>query len=391
MHNFPATRADALRAFEEFLPRAGRLYARDRNQDWGMNERQNVSGLSPAIRRRLITEQEIVHAVYESHGYQASEKFIQEVVWRTYWKGWLEARPTVWHTYRDSLPKLCQNFDTKGYYTKAIAGNTGIECFDAWAAELVDTGYLHNHTRMWFASIWIFTLNLPWQLGADFFYQHLLDADPASNTLSWRWVAGLQTVGKNYVARASNIYENTRGRFNPVGQLNENPTPIVPENIPPPQQLPVLETTDATLRSGLFITTEDLTVEHILPPEIKISAVAATDRIGGSPSALKRNYVETALSDGIARATCAPCTRLTEAKLVEEMVNWAEQHELQQIVTAYAPVGPVADLIAVARTALAAQNITLVQRQRRWDIRAWPYAHKGFFQMKAQIPGLLKK
>ena len=50
---------------------------------------------------------------------------------------------------------------------------------------------MHNHVRMWFASIWIFTLNLPWQLGADFFMQHLLDGDPASNTLSWRWVAGI--------------------------------------------------------------------------------------------------------------------------------------------------------------------------------------------------------
>ena len=61
---------------------------------------------------------------------------------------------------------------------------TGIEGFDDWARELVDTGYMHNHARMWFASIWIFTLRLPWALGADFFLRHLLDADAASNTLS---------------------------------------------------------------------------------------------------------------------------------------------------------------------------------------------------------------
>jgi deoxyribodipyrimidine photo-lyase len=64
--------------------------------------------------------------------------------------------------------------------------------------ELVETGYLHNHARMWFASIWIFTLRLPWELGADFFLRHLLDGDAASNTLSWRWVAGLHTKGKHY-------------------------------------------------------------------------------------------------------------------------------------------------------------------------------------------------
>ncbi len=67
------------------------------------------------------------------------------------------------------------------------------------------TGYLHNHARMWFASIWIFTLRLPWELGADFFLRHLLDGDPASNTLSWRWVGGMQTMGKTYLARADNI------------------------------------------------------------------------------------------------------------------------------------------------------------------------------------------
>ena len=60
-------------------------------------------------------------------------------------------------------------------------------------SNLKEDGYLLNHVRMWFASIWIFTFNLPWQLGANFFMENLLDGDPASNTLSWRWVAGLQT------------------------------------------------------------------------------------------------------------------------------------------------------------------------------------------------------
>jgi deoxyribodipyrimidine photo-lyase len=58
---------------------------------------------------------------------------------------------------------------------------------------------------MWFASIWIFTLRLPWPLGAAFFQAHLQDHDAASNTLSWRWVAGIQTPGKHYLARAENI------------------------------------------------------------------------------------------------------------------------------------------------------------------------------------------
>jgi deoxyribodipyrimidine photo-lyase len=73
----------------------------------------------------------------------------------------------------------------------ATFGRTGIACFDQWTGELLETGYLHNHARVWFSSIWIFTLRLPWKLGADFFIRFLNDGDSASNTLSWRWVAGL--------------------------------------------------------------------------------------------------------------------------------------------------------------------------------------------------------
>jgi deoxyribodipyrimidine photo-lyase len=96
--------------------------------------------------------------------------------------------------------------------------------FDDWAQELVATGYLHNHARMWFASIWIFTLRLPWELGADFFLRHLIDGDPASNTLSWRWVGGLHTPGKTYLATADNIAEH-RGPLPARGAGGRGPCP----------------------------------------------------------------------------------------------------------------------------------------------------------------------
>ncbi|BAU31831.1 deoxyribodipyrimidine photo-lyase [Microcella alkaliphila] len=83
---------------------------------------------------------------------------------------------------------------------------------------------------MWFASIWIFTLRLPWQLGADVFLRNLLDGDPASNTLSWRWVAGLQTRGKTYQATADNIARFTDGRYRPRGLA----TTAEPLDGPPP-------------------------------------------------------------------------------------------------------------------------------------------------------------
>ena len=114
-------------------------------------------------------------------------------MWRTYWKGWLELRPSVWTDFLIELKKIKEEFQNNQTYKNAIEGKTNVECFNYWVNELKENNYLHNHTRMWFASIWIFTLNLPWQLGAEFFMQHLYDGDAASNTLGWRWVCLLYT------------------------------------------------------------------------------------------------------------------------------------------------------------------------------------------------------
>ena len=211
------TRANA------FAGSAGRDYAGSRNYDFGVERRGNVSVMSPFLRHRLVLEQELLERVLERHAFSSAQKFVEEVFWRAYFKGWLEQHSAVWTDYCDSVASLVAQLDADGElldrFKSATDGKTGIDCFDAWARELTTTGYLHNHARMWFASIWVFTLQLPWQLGADFFLRHLLDGDPASNTLSWRWVSGLHTVGKTYLARASNIAKYTEGRFNPEGQL----------------------------------------------------------------------------------------------------------------------------------------------------------------------------
>ena len=104
-------------------------------------------------------------------------------MWRIYWKGWLELRPGVWDDYLINLKTHREKYKTDKNYLNAIEGNTNIQCFDDWVKELKETNYLHNHARMWFASIWIFTLDLPWELGAEFFLKHLYDGDSASNTL----------------------------------------------------------------------------------------------------------------------------------------------------------------------------------------------------------------
>ena len=159
------SREAGLRRLHSFAHRAGPQYAKSRNFDFGPERRGNVSMLSPYLRHRLILEQEVLEAVLQHHSPNAASKFVQEVFWRTYFKGWLEQRPSVWADYRRTVARLLQTLDGDAEmlhrYETAIKGNTGIDCFDAWARELMTHGYLHNHARMWFASIWVFTLGLP--------------------------------------------------------------------------------------------------------------------------------------------------------------------------------------------------------------------------------------
>ena len=196
-------------------------YQKLRNYDFGPNKRDNVSNLSKYISHRIIFEFQLIKDVLKSHKLINVEKFVQEVFWRIYWKGWLENRPKVWSEFINSSKLV----DLDSNYYSAVSGKTKISFFNEWVQELKETNYLHNHTRMWFASIWIFSLNLPWQQGANFFLENLYDGDAASNILSWRWVAGLQTKGKHYIARISNIAKYSDKKILNT-KLNEIANPI---------------------------------------------------------------------------------------------------------------------------------------------------------------------
>ena len=222
--NFETTRAKAIENLDRFVERNLSDYSKLRNFDFGPDKRSNVSCLSPYITHGVLNEVEIIKKSLAKYSFNKNEKFIQEVLWRTYWKGWLELRPSVWSDYIISLNSIREKYKENINYLRAIEGKTNIECFDEWVKELKTHNYLHNHTRMWFASIWIFTLDLPWQLGAELFLKHLYDGDAASNTLGWRWVAGIQTQGKHYLASEWNIKKFTNNRFQNI-KLNENAPP----------------------------------------------------------------------------------------------------------------------------------------------------------------------
>jgi deoxyribodipyrimidine photo-lyase len=389
------TRAAGLARLAAFAPRMGRAYAAERNSDRGPEQRDNVSGLSPWIRHRLVGEWEAVRAALDAHGPTAAEKFVQEVFWRSYWKGWLEQRPGVWRSYRNSLGEAEARLATSGglreAHERACHGQSGIACFDAWARELVETGTLHNHARMWCASIWIFTLRLPWELGADFFLRHLVDGDAASNTLSWRWVAGLQTRGKHYLARASNIARYTERRFDPAGELDEDASPLAGPEPPRPTPLPQADAPPGG-RFALLLHEDDAGIDlRLVAAPVAIGGFALPERRsprGCSPAAAA--FAEGAVAEGVRLASDrfgVPGTRLAVGGITE----WAASLGVTEIATPWAPVGWTAEALDEIAHGLATRGITLRRLRRDWDGLCWPHATRGFFAFRERIPEIIAR
>lgn len=399
MREWDASLAAAKARLTEILPRMGADYARLRNFDLGPDRRDHISCLSPWIRHGLLDEQTVLAGVLQTHDARSADSFIREVFWRGYFKGWLEHRPEVWQDYRASLARMLDRVENRGgigtAYRQAIEARTGIEAFDAWAEELVETGYLHNHARMWFASIWIFTLRLPWELGADFFLRHLLDGDPASNTCSWRWVAGLHTRGKHYLARAENIRRFTEGRFDPAGQLDETAEPIDDGSDNPDPELPDIAWRELPQGpAGLLLTPDSLTDDTLSKHEH--TAVLGIHLPGGrSPrpaSAAVKAFEARALMQRLAAhpggpGSFASCRTADEAALSVE--GWARRAQLRQVILPWTTVGPYRDVLPRIEAALRSAGIQLHVVSRRYDRLVWPHAAKGFFKLKSRIPALL--
>ena len=391
MIDFPPSRAAGLKRLQAFAPRSGEAYARSRNTDFGPDQPNAVSRLSPYLRYRLISEHETIDAVFEHHNFNAAEKFIQEVLWRTYFKGWLEMRPDVWRRFLIERDEALDKFHDKRAIVDAESGLTGIDGFDHWARELVETGYLHNHARMWFASIWIFTLRLPWVLGADFFLRHLIDADPASNTLSWRWVAGLQTPGKTYLATADNIARFSNGRFTPKG-LSREAKALTEQPLPSSIAIPAQNSFDANAPSLLLVTHEDFLPEILLPKSGHVVSIICVhdDRLLWGDKA--RAFVRHAAVDCAARLEKhfkCPTTFLDSLDGIS-LRDAARATGVSQILTADAPVGPIADSLHDLTLVLAKDDIVLVQIRRSWDSTFWPDAKRGFFSFKETVVSRLE-
>ncbi len=374
--NFEPSRAKALDRLESFVENNLTEYSKLRNFDFGPDKRSNVSCLSPYITHGIVNEQEIIKKSLGKFSFSKNEKFIQEVLWRTYWKGWLELRPNVWSDYLTELIKIKENLKNNQNYKNAIEGKTKIDCFNQWVIELKENNYLHNHTRMWFASIWIFTLELPWQLGAEFFMQHLYDGDAASNTLGWRWVAGVQTQGKHYLASEWNIKKFTANRFNNIN-LNENAPPkvsektysIIKQDFSNPQNIE---------DKSLLIFDNNLAFEitdfqnykfkkiYLISNENNNRSIKLSEKVVKFKSLLIEDQEE----------------RLKAKSIDYEVVNISKIKDIQNCYGLYPSVGENLDYLN-----LNSSKITFLYR--KLDQYSWQYCKKGFFNFKNYIPKII--
>ena len=375
--NFGTSRASAIENLNKFVNQNLFEYSKLRNFDFGPENKSNTSCLSPYITHGVISELEVIEKSLSKFSFSKNEKFIQEVLWRTYWKGWLELRPSVWIDYLNDLKKIREEFKDNTDYNNAIEGNTSIECFNVWVKELKENNYLHNHTRMWFASIWVFTLDLPWQLGAEFFMKNLYDGDAASNTLGWRWVAGIQTQGKNYLASEWNIKKFTNNRFNNI-KLNENAPPKFSN-----KTYPIIKqdfsNSEIIENQSLLIFENNLSFEttdfqnnkfkkiYIISNNNENRSIKLSEKVLKFKSLLIKDQEQRLKNDSI------DC----EIIGIGEIKNISDR-----IIGLYPTVGENLDY-------LNSNNLKIDFLYRRLDQYSWQYCNKGFFNFKNYIPKII--
>ena len=372
-----ATRASAIGNLENFVENNLGEYSKLRNFDFGPNKRSNTSCLSPYITHGVINETEVIKKSLDKFSFSKNEKFIQEILWRTYWKGWMELRSGVWDDYLIDLKKIKQEFKNNRDYLNAIEGNTKIECFNEWVNELKTYNYLHNHTRMWFASIWIFTLELPWQLGAELFMQHLYDGDTASNTLGWRWVAGIQTQGKHYLASEWNIKKFTNNRFQNI-KLNEN--------VPPKVSGKNYAILHKTFENPLNFEKKDLLVfENNLSFEITDFANQKFKKILLIVNKNENRNIQ--LSENVVKFKAGLIEdqkkRLIDKSINCKIIDINEIKNLESCYCLYPTVGENLDYI----NQNSLKNIEFLFR--KLDQNSWKFCNKGFFNFKKYIPKII--
>ncbi len=173
-----------------------------------------VTRLSPYLRYGVMSLREVRDfALAKARNDGDATKLVNELGWRDYWQ-------RLYVKLGDDIWKDQEEYKT-GYTATQYApelpedireGTTGLVCIDSFTHDLRKNGYLHNHARMWMAAYMVHWRRIRWQVGAKFFLEHLLDGDPASNNMSWQWVASTFSH-KPYFFNRENLERYTEGVY----------------------------------------------------------------------------------------------------------------------------------------------------------------------------------
>jgi deoxyribodipyrimidine photo-lyase len=199
-------RVAALATLAKVEPRS---YERTRNFLDG-----NVTRLSAYLRHGVLTLAEVrdyalSHVAQPEH----AAKLINELGWRDYWQRlYAQLGEGIWQDREPYKTGYRSNAYAADLPAEIVEGNTTLACMDGFSRELAETGYLHNHSRMWLASYVVHWRKVRWQAGARWFLEHLVDGDPASNNLSWQWVAST-FASKAYIFNRENLERYTAGTY----------------------------------------------------------------------------------------------------------------------------------------------------------------------------------
>jgi len=331
--HFPPTPAAAL---ERLAAVELDRYARTRNSLTGA-----VSRLSPYVTHGFLTLPEIVHTLSARKPLDVRHKFVYELGWREY------ARH-LWDVHGDGIFRsLHPGVLPDGHYVHDLPADlrearTGIPAIDLAVRMLYETGYLHNHARMWLASYVVHLRKVSWRTGADWMVAHLLDGDLASNHLSWQWIAATAST-KPYLFNADNVARYAPPAWHSPGTVIDT----------------TYEALDAIARSA------DPTPAHA-PTRSHASAASALARGAAAVRAIAEPPTHGAPPPGL--GILAPDAALVTGRDVWLVHPWALR-------------APPADL--PADTLLVGVFIAEFHRQWPWSVARWNFAVSG---MRAQTP-----
>ena len=362
----------AERKWEDFLENKIKNYSAKRNYDYGPLEESSVSKISPYVSHRILLEYQIIKDTISKYKGNNVNKFIEEVYWRIYWKGTLENKPCIWENF---ITQEIELNDLENY-RRAIAGETNIPYFNDWIDELKTHNYLHNHTRMWFASTWIFTLGLPWQLGVRFFFEHLYDGDAASNLLSWRWVAGLQTKGKRYIFSTQNLKKFSNNRHTVKNIINQDI--VLEDNFNMVYSNQIYQSDMRKSSDWLIMFENDLHVDSLTNiinryKYVLIVFLEDKDRIIKLSSAVK-NFKLNLLKEF--------SNKFSNIKTISSIELINELREIKSVDMIYPSIGDNYEFIKLFQKKYKIKVKNLVRPE---DLYSWQFAKKGFFKFKENI------